>query len=44
VEEVGGKRKLVLNGNDGRRKIARVEIEYEEERDNAPIRERITAR
>lgn len=41
--EFGGKRKSVVNGNAGRRKIARVEIEYEEEREDAPIRERITA-
>ena len=44
-EEIGGKRKLAGNGNVGRRKIARVEIEYEEEReDQQPVRERITAR
>jgi protein MAK16 len=41
--ELGGKRKSVVNGNAGRRKIARVEIEYEEEQEDAPIRERITA-
>jgi protein MAK16 len=41
--ELGRKRKSVVNGNAGRRKIAHVEIEYEEEREDALIRERITA-
>jgi protein MAK16 len=43
-QNISGKRKAVVNGNAGRRKIARVEIEYEEEREDAPVRERITAR
>jgi protein MAK16 len=43
-EEVGRKRKLSVNSKAGRRKIARVEIEYEEEREDQSIRERITAR
>ena len=42
-ELVDGKRKLVTNGNE-RRKIARVEVEYEEEREDMPQREQLTAR
>jgi protein MAK16 len=40
-EEAGvkGKRKLPANGTAGRRKIPRVEVEYEEERSDQPQRE-----
>ena len=38
--EVGGKRKLPV---DGKRKLARVEIEYEEEREDDPVRQRVLA-
>lgn len=37
--QVNGKRKLPANGTAGRRKIARVEVEYEEEREDQPQRE-----
>jgi protein MAK16 len=43
-EKINGKRKSVVNGNTGRRKIARVEIEYEEEREDVAVREHIAAR
>ena len=44
-EKIRGKRKLGGNGDVGRRKIARVEIEYEEEReDQQPAREHFAAR
>jgi protein MAK16 len=39
--EVNGKRKLVSNGDSTRRKVARVEIEYEEEHENQPQQELI---
>jgi len=43
-EEVGGgKRKLLANGDNGKRKLARVEIEYEEEREDEPLRQRVLA-
>lgn len=42
-EEVGGKRKLSANGDGGKRKVARVEIEYEEEREDEPVRQRVLA-
>lgn len=42
--EVNGKRKLGVNGDDARRKLARVEIEYEEEREDQPLRERLVTR
>jgi protein MAK16 len=42
-ELVDGKRKLVTNGNE-RRKIARVEVEYEEEHEDMPQREQLIAR
>jgi protein MAK16 len=38
-EEVNGKRKLVMNGSSQRRKIARVEVEYEEEHETQPQKE-----
>ena len=41
--EVPGKRKLVVNGDNGKRKLARVEIEYEEEREDEPVRQRVLA-
>jgi protein MAK16 len=41
--EVGGKRKLLVNGDGGKRKVARVEIEYEEEREDGPARQRVLA-
>jgi protein MAK16 len=37
--EVNGKRKAAANGAAGKRKLARVEIEYEEEREDQPQRE-----
>lgn len=42
-EEVGRKRKLPANGDSGKRKVARVEIEYEEEREDEPLRQRVLA-
>jgi hypothetical protein len=42
-DEVGGKRKLLVNGDTGKRKLARVEIEYEEEREDEPGRQRVLA-
>ena len=42
--EANGKRKLTVNGDSGRRKLARVEVEYEEEREDQPIREQLVAR
>jgi protein MAK16 len=42
--EVTGKRKLAMNDDNARRKLARVEIEYEEEREDQPLREQIIAR
>ena len=41
--EVGGKRKLLVDGDNGKRKLARVEIEYEEEREDDPVRQRVLA-
>jgi protein MAK16 len=41
--EVGGKRQLIVNGGNGKRKLARVEIEYEEEREDEPVRQRVLA-
>src|SRR5271154_4004708 len=41
--EVGGKRKLLVNGDNGKRKLVRVEIEYEEEREDDPVRQRVLA-
>src|SRR5271170_3157385 len=41
--EVGGKRKLLVNGDNGKRKLGRVEIEYEEEREDEPVRQRVLA-
>jgi protein MAK16 len=38
-EEVNGKRKLLTNGGSQRRKIARVEVEYEEEHENEAQKE-----
>lgn len=38
-EDVNGKRKMLANGSSQRRKIARVEVEYEEEHENAPQKE-----
>lgn len=37
--EVNGKRRLVTNGSSKRRKIARVEVEYEDEHENHPQKE-----
>src|SRR5271155_3228599 len=42
-DEVGGKRKLLVNGDNGKRKLARVEIEYEEEREDEPVWQRVLA-
>jgi protein MAK16 len=47
VEEMevnGNKRKAAVNGDNGRRKVARVEIEYEEEREDQPLREQLLTR
>ena len=44
TEEVNGKRRLAANGDNGRRKLARVEVEYEEEREDEPLREQLLAR
>ena len=41
--EVGGKRKLLVDGDNGKRKLVRVEIEYEEEREDDPVRQRVLA-
>ena len=41
--EVGGKRKLSVDGDNGKRKVARVEIEYEEEREDESVRQRVLA-
>ena len=38
-EKVNGKRKLSVNSNDERRKLARIEVKYEEEWENQPLRE-----
>jgi protein MAK16 len=37
--ESNGKRRLVTNGSNKRRRIARVEVEYEEEHENHPQKE-----
>jgi protein MAK16 len=42
-DPVGVKRKLIVNGNNGKRKLARVEIEYEEECEDVPVRQRVLA-
>jgi protein MAK16 len=42
-DPVGVKRKLIVNGNNGKRKLARVEIEYEEEWEDVPVRQRVLA-
>ena len=42
-DPVGGKRKLIVNGNNGKRKLARVEIEYEEECEDVHVRQRVLA-
>src|SRR5271155_2372643 len=42
-DEGGGKRKLLVNGDNGKRKLARVEIEYEEEREDDLVRQRVLA-
>src|SRR5579871_5832644 len=41
--EINRKRKLAANGAAGRRKLARVEVEYEEEREDQPQRELLHA-
>ena len=41
--EINRKRKLAANGTAGRRKLARVEVEYEEEREDQPQRELLHA-
>src|SRR5271170_1738187 len=41
--EVGGMRKLLVDGDNGKRKLVRVEIEYEEEREDDPVRQRVLA-
>ena len=41
--EINRKREIV-NGDNGRRKVARVEVEYEEEREDQPLREQLLAK